>query len=90
MNSLQHPNIVMMLGMCKSPPSLVMPLMGKGSMQNFITKGIPLPFKLKVKYMLDSSRGIFHCFTHYHSFLIVHSFNTYQGSFYFDYFDYFD
>lgn len=58
MNSLQHPNIVLMLGMCKSPPSLVMPLMEKGSLQNFISKAIPIPFKLKVKYLLDSARGI--------------------------------
>jgi len=68
MATLRHPNVVLLLGVCEGLPSFIMPFMKKGSLQDMIDKNADVPFPLRMKYLVDTARGM----AFVHAFQICH------------------
>jgi len=70
MSTLQHPNIVSMIGFCFEPYSIVMEYMDKGSLSSFLQKSEDLPYSTQLQLALDVAKGMM--FLHSASPPIVH------------------
>lgn len=57
MSHLRHPHIVTILGFCENPPSIILPVMKKGSLQHIIQAKVG-DLSLKLKYLIDAAIGI--------------------------------
>lgn len=56
MSHLHHPHIILMLGFCEDPPSIILPVMKHGSLQKIIQSKSG-DFSLKLKYLINAAKG---------------------------------
>eukprot|EP01112_Ceratiomyxa_fruticulosa_P008417 TRINITY_DN2181_c0_g1_i2.p1 TRINITY_DN2181_c0_g1~~TRINITY_DN2181_c0_g1_i2.p1 ORF type:complete len:769 (+),score=147.27 TRINITY_DN2181_c0_g1_i2:1067-3373(+) len=69
MARLRHPNIVMLLGMVEEPPSIILPLMEKGSLDSVMKRESgKIGWQTKIKFFLEAARGL--AFIHGHN--VIH------------------
>jgi serine/threonine protein kinase len=61
-------NVLMLLGMCQDPLSMVTEYMSNGSLLHFLTKNPTMDIQLKFSIVLGISRGM----VHLHSEKIIH------------------
>jgi len=67
-NTVQHPNVLSLIGYCSSTMTLVMPFFKNGSIKDYMKHTPNMSTNLKLQLLLDVARGLEHC----HSKGVIH------------------